>query len=211
MQFTTLIGDLQVTSAARETTFGTEGYHHHHQHQSNNPNHFKATPVSFVYKSKEHVRSLFFNKVLTTKVVCTFYFYRAVVIKDSTIRWGVNASNLSLENTIQLGMIRYLQKINIHSPYLILIFVILYHFSMLMWIVSFWSPLQSYFWSSILFTGATFTSGIWWLTNTTVTILKIPFPTTMMECKNEDAISKDQNQKNTNLACKLPFLPRKEF
>lgn len=41
-----------VTSAARETTFGSEGYHH--QHQSNNPNHFKATPVSFVYKSKEH-------------------------------------------------------------------------------------------------------------------------------------------------------------
>ena len=92
MQFTTLIGDLQVTSAARETTFGTEGYHHHHhQHQFNNPNHFKATPVSFVYKSKEHVRSLFFNKVLTTKVVCTSYFFPTTGLSSSKIRRYIEA------------------------------------------------------------------------------------------------------------------------
>jgi len=37
------------------------------------------------------------------------------------------------------------------------------------------------------------------------------FHTTMMECKNDDAISKDQNQKNTNLACELPFCQEKNF
>ena len=39
---------LQVTRA-RETSFGSTGEGHA-------PNHFKTTPVSFVYRSKEHVR-----------------------------------------------------------------------------------------------------------------------------------------------------------
>ena len=74
--------ELQVTSAARETTFGSEGYHH--QHQSNNPNHFKATPVSFVYKSKEHVRRS--SSQYIDKVVYTSYFLSTLGLSSSKIR-----------------------------------------------------------------------------------------------------------------------------